>query len=967
MSQHVKHAIQQAIGRLPATLREEVRSWCERLEARYPGDGLSAFPGEPGLLIRLVASSPYAAGVLLRDWASFAGAAAADIGPPDAAGLAERFDRLLESASSRASFMAGLRRLRNRSLVAILWRDIADGPATSVTLKALSDLAEAALDAAVKYATRQSSERFGVALKDGEALPLIVLAMGKLGGRELNFSSDIDIIFLYPADCETSGPRQISAHEYFGKIAREAVTLLEQTTEDGFVYRVDTRLRPFGNSGPPVVSFAALESYLVDHGRGWERYAYVKARPVTATAASEHARRLMSDIVGPFVFRRYLDYGIFESLRDMQARIAAEVRKRELANDVKLGPGGIREIEFIVQSLQIVRGGNTPALQTTGLRAAMFAAVGDKDMSRETADRLIEAYDLLRRVENAIQAARDQQKHALPSSAEDRDRLAVALDYPDWPALDDAIVTTRRWVSDQFRSIGMRDAAARKADPEREVLETLWSSRAPAADWLPGIEALGIAEADEIAEIVARLADAPEVRRIDAVAARRLRRFIANLLLALRRCDSPVIALSRTIEVAESVFRRSAYLALLNENPQVLERLVDLCARSIYLTAELVRYPVLLDELIDARIIEEPPAPGDITREFRVWLEQTEENDAEARIESIAEFKRATLFRLAVADFGGSIPLMKVSDRLTELAEQIIGECLALAYVDVTRQFGEPTFEEAGTVHIAGLGVIAYGKLAGFELSYGSDLDLVFVHDSRGEKQQTNGARPVDNQVFFSRLVRRLVHFLTAPTAAGSLYEIDTRLRPSGRSGLLVTSIDAFARYQEENAWTWEHQALLRSRPVAGSQSVAEAFSRIRSGILRDAVRRDTLREDVLDMRHKMRAQLDKSDAQRFDLKQGAGGVADIEFLVQYLVLLQAADHPAVIDYPDNIRQLDALAEAGCRDPATIGRLQDIYRGYRQRMHRLALDRQPAVVAADEFLDARRFVTDVWRRTFDVA
>lgn len=961
---HIREEIERSAARLPASLRAELTDWTEALDERHPDSGLEAFAGRLEDLLRLVASSQFAAGILLRDWDRVGARGPAGLALRPMAEIDAALDDLVENAGTRPAFLRGLRRVRNRGLVRVLWHDLVGGGPVETTLAALSALAESLLDAARRYASAQIEPRFGPAVNEGESQPLIVLAMGKLGGRELNFSSDIDLVFLYPAECQTSGPRTISAHEFFAKVARETVALLEETTSDGFVYRVDTRLRPFGKSGPPVVSFAALESYLVEHGRGWERYAYVKARPVTGTAASIHADRLMADIVRPFVYRRYLDYGVFESLRDMQTLIAGEVRKRELADDVKLGPGGIREIEFIVQSLQLVRGGGAERLRTPELRSAMSAAVGDKDLSGDVARRLTEAYDLLRRVENAVQAIRDQQTHRLPASEADRDRLTAALGYPDWPALLDAISEARRFVSAQFRAIGRRDETDGQGDLERKRLESLWSSRADAAAWQAGMEALGLAEAERLAEFVAARAAALEVRRLDAVAAKRVRRFIANLLLTLKGRGNPETALHRTVEVAESVYRRSAYLALLNENPQVLGRLVDLCERSRYLSSVLVRHPVLLDELIDARIFDEPPAEGDISADLSRRLADLDESDTESRVAALADFKRATMFRIAVADFAGSIPLMKVSDRLTELAERIIAECLTMARSDLLRQFGEPTCEVDGVRQTADLGVIAYGKLAGLELSYSSDLDLVFVHDSRGAKQRSSGARSLDNQVYFSRLVRRLVHFLTTPSPAGILYEIDTRLRPSGRSGLLVSSIDAFERYQKEDAWTWEHQALLRSRPIAGSAIVAREFRRIRSLTLRERVRRQSLKDDVLSMRRKMRAQLDRSAPDRFDLKQGEGGIADIEFLVQYRVLLHAGDHPAVFRYPDNIRQLDALADAGYCRPEDAARLQDVYRSYRAYAHRQALDELAPFAPQTAFAEDRDFVTRLWRETF---
>jgi [glutamine synthetase] adenylyltransferase / [glutamine synthetase]-adenylyl-L-tyrosine phosphorylase len=395
---------------------------------------------------------------------------------------------------------------------------------------------------------------------------------------------------------------------------------------------------------------------------------------------------------------------------------------------------------------------------------------------------------------------------------------------------------------------------------------------------------------------------------------------------------------------------------LLNENPVALDRLVELCDTSAWLAEEIGRYPLLLDELLDPRLYTAPMLREDMLADLERRLAGLAEKGSEQQVGILGQFQRAGLFRIAIADVTGNLPIMKVSDRLTDLAEVVLNSALSLAWKDLTEQHGRPRVQTEEGERNAGFGIIAYGKLGGMELSYRSDLDLVFLHDSRGPEQTTDGAKPLDNSIFFARLVRRLVHFLSAQTGSGALYQVDTRLRPSGRSGLLVTSIEAFERYQEENAWTWEHQALLRSRPVAGSATVARDFERIRAETLKHRVRRDRLLDDVLDMRAKMQSRLDRSDGERFDLKQGSGGIGDIEFLVQYLVLKNAARHPAVIHYPDNIRQLGTLVAAGCLEERKAVRLQDIYKSYRLRLHRLALDEMPPFADASEFPEERAFV-----------
>jgi glutamate-ammonia-ligase adenylyltransferase len=749
----------------------------------------------------------------------------------------------------------------------------------------------------------------------------------------------------------------VSAQEYFGRLSRQIIALLDETTVDGFVFRIDTRLRPFGDSGPPVVSFGALESYLLQHGRDWERYAYVKARVVGPQPGDDIIEDLHRNLIQPFVYRRYIDYGVFESLREMHAMIAAEVKKRELQDNVKLGPGGIREAEFIVQSLQLVRGGSEPALQSRELQKVLPLLVGPRGLSADGADELRKAYRHLRRLENFIQGIRDQQTHDLPSDDGDRTRLCVAMGYSDWGELRTDFERYRAAISAQFEQIAFRERA--DDTPFQRRVEQAWESGADEAAWAELLSAEGHSEAAGIADHLARFANDSVTRQIDSSARDRLQRFVPQLVVEIAKSERPLLALSRTLSIVERVLRRSAYLALLNENRGALARLVDLCARSHYIADQIARYPALLDELLDPRLYSDAVTRADLALELQQRL-VGEDEDAEACMQTIGQFQRSTMFRIAVADFNGKLPIMKVSDGLTWLAEVVLEEALRVAWNDLVARHGAPRCTVNGVEREAGFGIIAYGKLGGLELSYGSDLDIVFLHDSHGNKQVTDGDRPLDNTMFFGRLVRRLVHFLTTQTGSGQLYDIDTRLRPDGQKGLLVTSADAFERYQEDNAWTWEHQALLRARAVAGSARVAEEFERIRRETLVRRVRHDKLRDDVISMRQRMRDELDRSDGDAFDLKHGRGGIGDIEFLVQYLVLDQAGTHSDVIFYSDNIRQLDALTAESCLEQSVGYALQDAYRAYRLRQHHLVLDDQPSLVGQDEFVQERAFVTKTW-------
>jgi glutamate-ammonia-ligase adenylyltransferase len=964
-SAHVRDLLNE-IHRLPPALIEPSTRWFERLTAETGTcDAIGPGATHAANLAKLIACSEYAGNLIIRERAWFF--AELESGrlqkSPAVESLHNSLRGLLASVSDIAEAKRLLREFRNQQMLAILWRDVSGVSDLSSTLACLSGLADALIECASDYVRIGLAARSGeIVADDGRPMSLIVLAMGKLGGQELNFSSDIDLVLLYPADGESNGDRRQSANEFFTRWARQLVALLEETTQHGFVYRVDTRLRPFGDSGPLVVSLAALEAYLLQHGRSWERYAYIKARTLGAPNDSRSQHELVEDIVRPFVYRRYLDFGVFESLREMKALITAEVRNRELQSNIKLGPGGIREIEFIVQSLQLVRGGADHKLRERTLLRVLPQLVHAGGLKQSAASALADAYRFLRRLENFMQAIRDRQTHEIPESDVDRQRLALAMGYPEWGLLESDLQIHRAEVTRQFADVAFRGETSGGRAEQALRIAGLWDGANGAADWSGWIADLGLENPQTLSSMLAEFSGLPAMRQIDAVSRRRAGEFISALMPQLKSCPNPAVVLERILKIAEQIVRRSAYLALLNENPLVLERLVRHCHGSAFLASEIARFPVLLDEMIDPGCYAAELSATDMSADLQRRCSAMAEHDSEQRIETLAQFQRAMIFRIAVADFGGSLPIMKVSDRLTELAELVLNSVLEIAWSDVSSKHGEPWFDSADGSRRAGFGIIAYGKLGGIELSYGSDLDLVFLHDSHGNRQQTNGERSTENSVFFARLVRRLVHFLTTQTGSGVLYEVDTRLRPDGQAGLLVTSVEAFERYQEANAWTWEHQALLRSRPVAGSATVARDFERIRSETLRHRIRRDQLLHDVLTMRRKMRKQLDRSTAGLFDLKQGTGGIGDIEFLVQYLVLKNAADHPAVVHYTDNIRQLGTLCAAGCLDDVDGYRLQQIYKGYRLRLHRLALDGQPPMVDIDEFVAERGEVSAIWSR-----
>ncbi len=899
----------------------------------------------PDLLARILASSDFVAGALLADPAVVAAPDAVEPTPFAAAVEIE----------DEAAFMAELRRMRRRELARIAWRDLAGIATTAETLARLSALADGAIQAADAFAEKALQPRYGVPCDEGgRPQPFVVVGMGKLGGGELNFSSDIDLIFLYPAGGETNGARGIDNFEYYTRRGQKLIQLLDATTVDGFVYRVDMRLRPFGDSGPLVASFAALEDYLQQHGRDWERYAWVKARAVTGTGAYE---ALFRDVIRPFVFRRYLDFGVFESLREMKGMIAREVARRDLHDDVKLGRGGIREIEFVVQAMQLVRGGSDARLRPQSLLVVLPRLAGQKLLSEDAVRELGAAYDFLRRLENRLQMYADEQTHRLPSDPERRARLVVATGARDWDALYDEFTAWRDVVEKHFAALVLAgaDAAPRVAAD----FETAFSNATSEDALRDALGALGVRAPAPAATLLLELRHGGYFRRLDEPGRRRLLALLPRLVTAAAEQADTVETLHRALDVVEAIGSRTAYLALLNENPLALSRLSEICALGRFLPGQVAAFPLLLDELIDPRLFDQPPSREQFAEEIALRLADGAD-DVEHSIEALRQVQRAAIFRVALFDLTGRLPLMRVSDRLTDIAELILERAMQHAWIETTRLYGEPRCGAPGSLRTCGVAAVGYGKLGGHELGYGSDLDLVFLHDSAGEVQETDGPKVIDNAVFFLRFGQKIVHFLTAHTAAGRLYEVDMRLRPSGKGGLLMTNVGAFVDYQRSEAWTWEHQALLHSRAVAGTPSIRAAFEAARVELLCRHVRRETLRDDVRQMRERMRRELSRSGAGEFDLKQDAGGVADIEFLAQYFVLRWAGEHPPLATFADTIRALESVGSAALVDHGVIDGLVDAYRAYRRLNHRLSLEQAGPVVPAAPHAALRGWITAVW-------
>ena len=862
----------------------------------------------------------------------------------------------LKEVADERLLLTRLRQVRRREMVRIAWRDLAGLAGLEETLRDLSDLADACIQGALSHLARWHAERHGTARNaKGQPQQLVVLGLGKLGARELNFSSDVDLIFTYPEGGQSDGERPLDNEEYFLRLGQKLVKALDEATAEGFVFRVDLRLRPFGEAGPLALSFDAMETYYQNHGREWERYAFIKARPV---AGDLKAGERLLQALRPFVYRRYLDYGAFESLRDMKAMLSQEVERRGLMDNIKLGPGGIREIEFIGQVFQLIRGGREPPLRERGI-VPVLKHLGEKSyLDPQDAEALLAAYVFLRRVENRLQEQADEQLHALPEDATGRARLAYAMGYGDWAAFKAALDKERDAVHRIFQSVVVAPKAVQEAGGA-PVLPTDEEAESR-------LQELGYADPKDSARVLRSLTEGAVLREQGERSRRLMQSLLPRLVGAAARQKNPDETLKRLARVVEAIAKRSAYLALLTENPTALEQLARMAAESMWLVDMVVRSPILLDELIDPRIFKEFPSQDSLHAELESMLAGTAPDDLEMQMDALRQFQQAAVVHAAAADLAGNAPLMKVSDFLTWTAEQVIRKALEIATRQLIRRHGRPQCIEHGRLRDARFAVIAYGKLGGWELGYGSDLDLVFLHDSRSGEQQTNGPKVLDNIEFFTRLAQRVINILSIPTTSGMLYQVDTRLRPSGASGLIVSSIDGFAQYQEQNAWTWEHQALLRARPVAGDPDVGQFFNQVRRAVLgrpRDAAK---LRQDIASMRGRMREE-QKHAGSDFDLKQDPGGLTDMEFLVQYWVLAHAHEHPALLDWPDNIRNLESLVSTGVISAETGNLVSDTYRDFRRRLHRLTLEGRPARLPPYEVEPARQSIQELWQKTLGPA
>ncbi len=880
-----------------------------------------------------------------------------------------------------------LRLARTLEWARIAVRDLAGVASVDETLADLSRFADLACEVALKAAAAQLALRFGIPRgPDGLPARPIIIGMGKLGGRELNFSSDIDLIIAYTQPGETDGLSRISNAEYFARLAQAFVKLLADRSEHGFVFRVDLMLRPFGSAGPVAISAEAMVEYYQNHGRDWERYALVKARPVAGDLAAGEA--LLAQLT-PFVYRRYLDFNAIAELRELKRKIAEDaVARRVSADDLKVGDGGIRECEFIVQSFQLVRGGQEPKLRNNSWAETLARLVEYDHLPAESAAALAAAYRLLRRTENAVQMWADEQTHALPITPQRREALALALGFAGYTEFAAALNANRTLVAGLFQNV-FAEPEPSTVSPAAAAMAALWRSDEASAppELIAALGAAGYGEAAaSVVQAVFGLKHSSRCRNASPTARARLAALIPELGDAALHIDydaaySPLpslrpsasreprselrdvdlaLALPRALTVVEAVIGRSTYLTLLRESANARTQLLRLCAASPWLSDELARHPVLLDQLLDARTLYQPPDRSALRDGLLPRMAALATGDTEAAMDLLRRYVRETTLRIAAADIVHALPLPRVSDRLTWLAEAAVEAAVRFAERDLKLRYGACRRNDGSPAEFA---VLGYGKLGALEMGYGSDVDLVFLHDADPPDAETHGGeKSLPQSAWMSRLAQRVMHLLTTQTHLGRAYEVDIELRPNGNSGLPVVSAAAFADYQRQSAWTWEHQALSRARVVVGSPLMQARFESLRREVLTADREPEKLRREIADMREKMRTHLNKPAAGRWDLKQGEGGLVDVEFLVQHAVLAHAAEHPTVIAHTDVWRQLEALEKAGCWPATSAYALLDVQREYRAWRHHTMLRGEPMDAPADAFADARALVGALWQQ-----
>jgi len=847
---------------------------------------------------------------------------------------------LRQDFADDAAVKSALRRLRHRAMAHLVLRDLGGLAPLEEIVESMTLLADVTTNFALDYYHRQFAATYGEPLdKAGRPQRLLIIGMGKLGGRELNVSSDVDYIFVYPEEGDTAGPKSIENYDFFNRLGKRIIAALGELTADGQVFRVDMRLRPNGDSGPLVCSLDSLENYFITQGREWERYAWIKGRTMNAGANLQAEWvTAMQKIARPFVFRKYLDFGAINAMRDLHAQIRREVARKDMADHVKLGPGGIREIEFIAQVFQLIRGGRDPALQIRPTLSVLKLLVERKLLPAEAEQELRSAYIFLRRLEHRLQYVEDMQTHMLPENPEARLSVARSMDFPDWNTLLVVLNAHRDTVSKHFEAIF--------SDPEagEHPLTGLWMGQTDAESAIEAFGTLGFRRPQEAITRLAELRASGRYQQLPASNRTRLDAVGPRLIEAAGATPAPDTTLALGLAFLEGIARRGAYLALLQQYTMALKRVADMICASPWAAEYLNRHPLLLDELLDPRLYDMATDLASFRDNLRRSLAENA-GDTEREMDILREMHHAQIFRLLAQDLAGLQTVERLSDHLTALADCVVQETLPLCWQTIrNRHCAAPKFA-----------VIGYGKLGGKELGYVSDLDLVYLFDDADQEAEEN----------YARLGQRLNTWLSSQTSAGMLFETDLRLRPNGESGLLAVSVDSFRDYQLKNAWVWEHQALTRARFCAGDPAVGARFEAIREEILCQTRDLAKLREEVVAMRQKMHdAHASKSDSE-FDLKHDKGGIIDVEFIVQYLILGHAGEHRQLTGNLGNIALLRIAAELGLIPAPQAEAVGNAYREYRRLQHAKRLSAVPkARVERDSVEKHIAAVSGLWEKVF---
>ena len=871
----------------------------------------------------------------------------------------KRLKSIVANPKSIKELQTSLRHFRRREMIRIAWRDLARWTKTIRTMNELSSLADTIItvtrDIIFDWHCRQYGTPTNAA---GETLPFLVIAMGKLGASELNFSSDVDLIYTYPEDGQIED--SISYHEFFRKIARQFTQALDNITVDGFVFRVDLRLRPYGNSGMLCNSFQSLLNYYKQYGREWERYALVKARIINP---DKEFSPIFMRAIRDFVYRQYLDYSAIEELRKLQTKITLEVKKKGLEGNIKRGPGGIREIEFIGQTHKIIRGGRYPRLQRRNTLKTFILLRETECLSEKSVKKISQAYLFLRTVENKLQIFNDQQTHTLPTTTIEQQRLAKAMGYITWRNFMLALNKHKSVVQKYFSRLIAQPKMEFSEKSERKLeceLKKYWETLSEESSNPSLLQNIGFNDPASIKSTLLKLSQYTDRQNLGKLASSNLDNLLPHLLMIVGRQNDPDKLLMRIIPLIERIIEKSFYIILFIENPIALSQAVNLCSASSLIAEQFIRYPLLLDELLAPETLTSLPTLRALKKSLKDRLHTILYEDIDEKIKIIRQFRQVHMLRVAVADVSGMLPIMKVSDYLTNIATVVVDGLRELLLADLIEKHGEPQLTRRDKAY--GFCIIAYGKMGGKELGFGSDLDLVYLYPNLNEQAYTQGKTPISNQQFFVRLGQQLTNTLNKTDANGFLYHADLRLRPSGDSGLLATSLSAFANYQKERAWSWEHQALVRARPISGSKIVAHYFNKIRNKILKEPRDTDKLQQSVVDMREKMRDNKLQHQDGYFDLKQGPGGLVDIEFLSQYIVLRWSPNYPSLLEYTDNIRILERASMESLIHVKDVKTLIESYKIYRNHIHKLSLQKRTALISDEKFQFNRVAVLRLWQQ-----